>query len=258
MKKLPVDLKASIEGRVPETKRPSNEKRLPQDLKKSIEEKKRPSNETKRLPVELMKSIESLASGAFFFGSRSAPPSVPLPTSEHVERRKSTSRRESTNQGRLVKPLPFHVLEELWTALRGGGLDEEGIFRLAPDMALCNTLVGEYQETGAPADGTPSDPIMLAHIIKIWFRSQTSKVLSAMETSDVLSCRTGEECMALVDGLPQEPREMLQWILRMMEEVVAHQSTNKINELAMVVVMVPNLFDMPSCSAIEQMVSCRA
>jgi len=146
------------------------------------------------------------------------------------------------------------VLVVLWTALKQlGGLQEEGILRLAPDAAQCQALRADLNSGVTSLDRLPSDVHLIGNLIKIWFRDMPTKLLNTIPSEQILRCSTGRECMQLVQQFPHDVKGLLLWLLSVMAEVAQHQEKNKMNERAIAIVMAPNLYEPPQAQSSDPM-----
>jgi len=138
------------------------------------------------------------------------------------------------------------ILVMLWTTLKqNGGLREEGIFRLAPDAHKCEALRESLNNDASALEkvGAETDPHVLANLIKIWFRMLPSRLLASLTAQQISECQTGAEAMALLQGLEQQQQGLFLWLLEMMAVIAEHKEDNRMNERALAVVVVPNLYD---------------
>lgn len=139
------------------------------------------------------------------------------------------------------------VLEEVSAALRErNGLLDEGIFRLAPNGTECErakaALNGECSQASL---AQVADPHVLANLIKIWFRSMPSKLLSVVSPQEITECQTGAQCMQVLQRFPPGNKGVMLWLLDLMADVADGQEHNKMSEAAISIVMAPNLYDAP-------------
>lgn len=137
------------------------------------------------------------------------------------------------------------VLVRMWATLRqNGGLAEEGIFRLAPDKHACAEL---HESLCSDPDalgrlGPQTDFHVLANLIKIWFRELPMRLLADVTAAQVSKCESGEECMALVQSFDRPRQGLLLWLLELMADVADRGDDNRMNERAIAIVVVPNLY----------------
>lgn len=140
------------------------------------------------------------------------------------------------------------LLVRLWDALkRHGGLEEEGIFRLAPDAAKCAALREALNTDGDALErvGAEQDTHVLANLIKIWFRMLPTKLLAGVTAEQIRACDTGAQCMAVLLTLSPLRQGIFLWLLEMMSDVAEHGAENRMSERAVAIVVAPNLYDPP-------------
>ncbi|KAF0698050.1 Aste57867_11298 [Aphanomyces stellatus] len=127
-----------------------------------------------------------------------------------------------------------------------GGLDTEGIFRLAPDKALCN------QVKDAINNGTfvgCSDVHIVSNLIKVWFRELPISLFNAIpEKSMYKACelKDAHDVMAVLKDVPQSTHTVILWLLDLMADVVKHEAKTKMSSKNMAIVLSPNLFSIAS------------
>lgn len=141
------------------------------------------------------------------------------------------------------------ILLALWSALRArGGLEEEGIFRLAPDATACEALKQSLNTDGAALSriGAETDPHVLANLIKIWFRMLPERLLTVASKEQINACETGADCMELLQTFPTPAKGLFVWLLDVMADVASCSSSNKMSVRAVAIVVAPNLYDPPS------------
>ena len=90
------------------------------------------------------------------------------------------------------------------------------------------------------------DAHVLAHMIKLWFRSLPQKLFSlAGLQAQIIECETGAECMELLSTFPPVQKGLTVWLLQLLAEVAACKDTNKMSEKSLSIVVAPNLYDLP-------------
>ena len=140
------------------------------------------------------------------------------------------------------------ILVKLYGALKdNGGLEEEGIFRLAPDAVKCDELREALDNDGEALEriGKGTDAHILANLIKIWFRRLPIRLLAGISSEQIGACDSGAKCMALLQGFPTLQKGLFLWLLEMMADGAERGSVNRMNERAIAIVVAPNLYDPP-------------
>ena len=125
-------------------------------------------------------------------------------------------------------------------ALRArGGLTGEGIFRIQPDQEACADLKAALNADPA-ATGGCANAHAFANLIKVWFRELPEKLLSAVSMAEILE-QTGADCMAVLSA----DRKTRGRALDVCADVAAEQTSNKMSERAIAIVLAPNLYAPP-------------
>ena len=140
------------------------------------------------------------------------------------------------------------LLVKLYGSLKAhGGLDEEGIFRLAPDAGKCDALKEALNTDGTALErlGAETDAHVLANLIKIWFRMLPERLLGRIGMEQIAACESGQQCMDIMQRLPTLQKGIFLWLLEMMADVAEHGETNRMSERAIAIVVAPNLYEPP-------------
>jgi len=138
------------------------------------------------------------------------------------------------------------ILVRLYDALqRHDGLNEEGIFRLAPDAAKCEAMQKELNTDREALDniGPETDKHVLANLIKVWFRMMPTRLLSGITSEQIRACQTGQQCMALLQSLVPMRKGLFLWLCELMADVAEHGDVNRMSSNAVAIVIAPNLYD---------------
>ncbi|CEP02989.1 hypothetical protein PBRA_009207, partial [Plasmodiophora brassicae] len=128
-----------------------------------------------------------------------------------------------------------------------GGLQAEGIFRVAPDAEAQSRMKVELDGgAAAPTATGPDAPHCLAGLMKVWFRSLPVKLLDP-----VASFRGAPTLDAVLEQLSASSSALLCWLIDVCAHVVDHQADNKMGSGALAIVWAPNLYDPRSTDPME-------
>ncbi|MES1908186.1 MAG: hypothetical protein MHM6MM_001167 [Cercozoa sp. M6MM] len=119
-----------------------------------------------------------------------------------------------------------------------GGLESEGIFRLAPDAEQCECVKRQLN------DGTfrgCNDVNIVANLIKVWFRDLPEPILSPLPAEDIEKGGSPAAAGELVQRLPEPNNSIVLWLLDLCCEVTEHQSMNRMTPKNIAIVITPNL-----------------
>ena len=126
-----------------------------------------------------------------------------------------------------------HYLEEQ------GGLDVEGIFRIAANETEMPTV------RAALNSGTfvsCNDINCISTLIKVFFRQLPRPLLADIPTETILNVKKEADSRAAVQQMSTSAKDLLMWVVDLMCSVVAHGTTNKMTAQSCAIVMGPNLF----------------
>lgn len=125
--------------------------------------------------------------------------------------------------------------------IKNGGLETEGIFRLAPERAAC-ALAKKHINMGKFEDC--DDVNIMANLIKVWFRDLPDKLLNAAPPSAIdHTARVGEAGAAeFVSKMHEPERSVLLWLLDMGAEIVRSKRKTRMDARNMAIVLSPNLY----------------
>ncbi|CAK4717591.1 hypothetical protein LEN26_015488 [Aphanomyces euteiches] len=133
-------------------------------------------------------------------------------------------------------PAVLQMMKE-YLALHGG-LETEGVFRLAPDKEECS-LVKEAINNGSFAGC--NDVHIIANLIKVWFRDLPTSLFNAIPDKSiykVCELRDLHQALSVLDeGVPESTKGVVLWLLDLMAEVVKHEKRTKMSAKNMGIVL---------------------
>jgi hypothetical protein len=120
-----------------------------------------------------------------------------------------------------------------------GGLEVEGIFRIAADeneMPMVRAALnrGSFESC--------NNIHCISTLIKVFFRELPKPLLGDIPTETLLNIVETADSCAAVNQMSSRSKDLLMWIVDLMCDVVAHGSTNKMSPKSCAIVMGPNLF----------------
>lgn len=152
-------------------------------------------------------------------------------------------------------PRVLHVLFALLE--RAGGLDSEGVFRLAPEGGSTDAvkaridageLIGARARTdpvtGLPEFGEHGAAVdTLATVIKVWFRELPVKLLEKVPQRVIMELTTPDEAwQKVVRALPEPYKSTCAYLVDECVRVTANSKKNKMTPQNLGIVIGPNLF----------------
>jgi hypothetical protein len=120
-----------------------------------------------------------------------------------------------------------------------GGLDVEGIFRIAADESEM-PMVRNCLNRGT--FDVCNDINCIATLIKVFFRQLPRPLLADIPTEIILNIISVKDSCAAAEMLEPTSKQLLDWVVDLMCDVVARGSTNKMSAQSCAIVMGPNLF----------------
>ncbi|OQS05916.1 hypothetical protein THRCLA_02008 [Thraustotheca clavata] len=127
-----------------------------------------------------------------------------------------------------------------------GGLDTEGIFRLAPDKEACNRVKDAMNNgnfTGC------NDVHIVANLIKVWFRELPESLFNVFPEKliyKVCSMNDPIQVLSILDDISSSQKNVILWLLDLMCLVVKNEKQTKMSAKNMAIVLSPNLFSIES------------
>mmetsp|Transcript_21586 Transcript_21586/g.52845 ORF Transcript_21586/g.52845 Transcript_21586/m.52845 type:complete len:501 (-) Transcript_21586:350-1852(-) len=133
-----------------------------------------------------------------------------------------------------------HVLIQMKEYLfNNGGLQSEGIFRLAPDQEECSRV---KKQLDSASFESCSDINVIANLIKVWLREMPERLLTGANPIAMQDCKNEKEALDIISTISEPNQSILLWLLDMMIEVSEFHSENKMSPQNLAIVMAPNLF----------------
>ena len=122
--------------------------------------------------------------------------------------------------------------------VRLGGLDHQGIFRLAPDPNAVLAAEKAIQKGQLPPHTCAE---VLAHLIKSFLRRLPGSLFGRVPKELIDGCRDGPGYAALSERLSAHERALLEWLVRVICEVAKHKEKNLMGLRNLTLVIAPNL-----------------
>jgi hypothetical protein len=128
-----------------------------------------------------------------------------------------------------------------------GGVEAEGVFRLAPDgQDVADTKASINTGHALKSLEKTKDPHVVANLIKQFFRELKPKILNPLSKDEIveMSALTDlDEVGHRLSALPDPQRSSFFWLLDLLSEVASHQDVNRMTPTNLAIVLSPNLFD---------------
>eukprot|EP00808_Paulinella_micropora_P001503 g71283.t1 len=132
------------------------------------------------------------------------------------------------------------VLEDMKNYLiANAGLEQEGVFRLAPDQEECASVKKKLNE--GKFEGC-KDVHCISNLIKVWFRDLPTHVLSGVDRDAITNCTSPSMAGQIVNEIPEPTQSLILWILDLCALVAANSEVNKMTPKNLAIVIGPNLF----------------
>lgn len=122
------------------------------------------------------------------------------------------------------------------------GLEEQGIFRLAPDAEECKKIQSMMNK-GSDWLNTPCDVNVIANLIKIWFRELPEPILNTVDPAVIELSQTEEKVKKSLQKFSEINSTLLCWLWDFCCELVVFEKKSKMNVQNLGIVMSPNLFN---------------
>ncbi|GAM29021.1 hypothetical protein SAMD00019534_121970 [Acytostelium subglobosum LB1] len=147
--------------------------------------------------------------------------------------------------------VPAILVQMKRSLIEFGGLEQEGIFRLAGEQTEIKRIKGSMNKN----EFTSSNDInTVASLIKIWYRELPTPILNSIPTENIFHCNDVETCVEAVNRLPSIQKNLLDWLLALLLQVASHASVNKMTLQNLAIVVAPNLYDVSSSNPMEGLV----
>lgn len=122
------------------------------------------------------------------------------------------------------------------------GLQETGIFRLAPDAAEC-ARIKELMNTGGEWMHQIEDVNIVANLIKVWYRELPKPILNSVKPRVIEMNQTEDSVAEAVHQFDPISRDLMLWLWDFCVEVSDHKDVNKMSIQNLGIVIGPNLFN---------------
>jgi len=122
------------------------------------------------------------------------------------------------------------------------GLQEVGIFRLAPDAGESNKVKKMINE-GEDWLNYKCDVNVISNLIKIWFRDLPRPILNAVDPAVIEMSQTVEGLEKAMGQFPEPDRSLLEWLWDFCCEISDFSQVNKMSVQNLGIVIGPNLFN---------------
>jgi len=123
-----------------------------------------------------------------------------------------------------------------------GGLNETGIFRLAPDAAECDHIKEKMNSGGTWID-EECDVNVIANLLKVWFRDLPNPILNQVSPSVIELNQTADKVRDCMKEFPELEKALLMWLWDFCVEIQAKSDKNKMTVQNLGIVIGPNLFN---------------
>eukprot|EP01105_Mastigella_eilhardi_P013632 TRINITY_DN3103_c0_g1_i1.p2 TRINITY_DN3103_c0_g1~~TRINITY_DN3103_c0_g1_i1.p2 ORF type:complete len:392 (-),score=117.19 TRINITY_DN3103_c0_g1_i1:87-1262(-) len=142
------------------------------------------------------------------------------------------------------------VLGELKRAfLKNGGIEQEGVFRLAGEQNEVKQV--KQQLNTKNYENLPVDVNCTATLIKIWYRELPTPVLNSLPAETIFLCEGTDYCVQAFKTLPEPNKTLLNWLLDLLLMVACNRRVNKMTAQNLAIVVAPNLYDALTPDPIE-------
>jgi hypothetical protein len=140
-----------------------------------------------------------------------------------------------------------------------GGVEAEGVFRLAPDgQDVADAKLFINTGNSLKSLEKTKDPHVVANLIKQFYRELKPKILNSLSKEDIIevSALTSlDEVGSRLTKLGDPQKSAFFWLLDLLCEVAAHQEVNRMTPTNLAIVMSPNLYDAgPNMDPFEELV----
>ncbi|KAM7542135.1 hypothetical protein Aperf_G00000007639 [Anoplocephala perfoliata] len=144
-------------------------------------------------------------------------------------------------------PIP-RLMHECVEYVRNNCLDVDGIFRRCPIASLVKSVQAQYNSGASINFEVCGDPHLPAVLIKTFFRELTEPVLTYQFYDDILNIHSLpwdtklETIRELISvRLPDPNYTLLKYLMRLLTEVSAHSTQNRMTDVNLGIVFGPNL-----------------
>ncbi len=121
-----------------------------------------------------------------------------------------------------------------------GGLQQEGIFRLAPDGDESSYV---KQQLNANKFVKCSDVNCISNLLKVWFRELPTHLLNEIKPESITAVDNEDQAGRVITAELTDPcQSIFYWLLDMCIEVAKYSHVNKMTPQNLAIVIGPNLF----------------
>lgn len=138
--------------------------------------------------------------------------------------------------------IPVLLIQLKQRLLDLGGLDEKGIFRLAPDANEC-AQIKNYINEGTEWQGIDVDVNVIANLIKVWFRDLPIPLLNCVGAGVIEMSQTVEKVERSMKEFSEPFRSLLLWLWDFCVDISGNSAVNKMGIQNLGIVIGPNLFN---------------
>lgn len=131
-----------------------------------------------------------------------------------------------------------------------GGLDVEGIFRLAPDADESGSVKQQLN------DGTFKDcrdVNCIANLLKVWFRDLPQSILSCVPAETVASATEEDQVSKVLLDFPEPNKTIMLWLLDICADVSENSNVNRMTAQNLAIVIAPNLYYANNLEPLQQL-----
>eukprot|EP01117_Protostelium_nocturnum_P011201 TRINITY_DN4064_c0_g4_i1.p1 TRINITY_DN4064_c0_g4~~TRINITY_DN4064_c0_g4_i1.p1 ORF type:complete len:866 (+),score=342.87 TRINITY_DN4064_c0_g4_i1:173-2770(+) len=141
-----------------------------------------------------------------------------------------------TEYGLKVPSVLVSLKEQLKSV--GDGMKREGIFRVSGES---NTILNAKRAINDNKPIGNLDVHTIANLIKLWFREMPTGILQSL-SPEQLECENPEECLKSLSSLNEHQTTLLEWVIKLIREIIQHVDTNKMTLDNMSIVFAPNMY----------------
>jgi len=119
------------------------------------------------------------------------------------------------------------------------GLEQKGIFRLAPDATACK-IVKDAFDSGS-FNGC-DDVNIVANLIKVWFRDLPVHILGCADPQAVTTADTMDKALEVIRSFPEPNQSVIWWLLDLCVDIAKNSEVNLMTPKNLSICISPNLF----------------
>jgi len=138
--------------------------------------------------------------------------------------------------------IPVLLIQLKQRLLDLGGLEEKGIFRLAPDANECKQIKN-YINEGTEWQEMDVDVNVIANLLKVWFRDLPIPLLNCVESRVIEMNQEVSKVAASVATFPEPFQSLLMWLWDFCVDIAENSQVNKMGIQNLGIVIGPNLFN---------------